>query len=197
MLVCSSCATPFCSTYRPSVRAPPSSRKQSSRHSAASQSTSPFYMHRPSDHNDMLATHYHPAVLRERKEAEAAIANPVQFAFESLLLASGLRHCVAPGCDETFASAQRSFARCAGCSVMRYCSRECHKKAWKHAKFTHKVICTKLRVLRERTLPNDRGFGCDECLPFMNACNADEGLTALAEDCAKYIYYCAEHRGRS
>ncbi|KAI0729118.1 hypothetical protein C8Q72DRAFT_778542 [Fomitopsis betulina] len=137
----------------------------------------------------MLAAHYHPAVLREWEEAEAANANPVQFAFESLLLASGLRHCVAPGYDETFASAQRSFTRCAGCSVMRYCSRECHKKAWKHTKFTHKVICTKLRVLRKRTrLPNNRGLGCDDCLPFMNACNADEGLTALAEDCAKHMY---------
>ncbi|KAH9923274.1 uncharacterized protein B0H18DRAFT_861542, partial [Fomitopsis serialis] len=62
-----------------------------------------------------------------------------------------LRHCCAPECKETFATAGRPFPRCAGCGILCYCSRECQKSAWKHAKAPHKEVCPKLRVLHERT----------------------------------------------
>ncbi|KAH9917805.1 uncharacterized protein B0H18DRAFT_817725, partial [Fomitopsis serialis] len=68
-----------------------------------------------------------------------------------------LRHCCAPECNETFATAGGPFSRCAGCGVLCYCSRDCLKNAWRHAKAPHKDICPKLRVLHERTnLPRKR-----------------------------------------
>ncbi|KZT72287.1 hypothetical protein DAEQUDRAFT_652597, partial [Daedalea quercina L-15889] len=74
-----------------------------------------------------------------------------QHVFEGLRWAAELRHCCAPECMETFATKGRKFSQCAGCGVLRYCSKDCQKSVWKHTMAPHKDICSKLRTLRERT----------------------------------------------
>ncbi|KAH9918007.1 uncharacterized protein B0H18DRAFT_1032804 [Fomitopsis serialis] len=145
-----------------------------------------FYLHKPTDDTRV----YHQSILLQHAEMEACLEDPLQRAFECFGWASMVRHCSLPECHETFATASRTFARCAGCGVLRYCSRPCQIRAWKHATHPHKGVCTKLRVLRERThLPRDQELDPrrDRQL-FIEACEADEGLAALAEDCGKYMY---------
>ncbi|EPS96660.1 hypothetical protein FOMPIDRAFT_1053028 [Fomitopsis schrenkii] len=134
---------------------------------------------------------YHQDILDRYMRSVALVLDPRMAAFECFHWAFKVRHCCAPECQETFGSAKRQFAQCAGCGVLRYCSRECQRTAWKYDSLPHKDVCTKLRVLRERTgLPKDR----DRWDPsryreqFFNVCIADEGLTALAEDCSAYIH---------
>ncbi|KAH9914150.1 uncharacterized protein B0H18DRAFT_1125815 [Fomitopsis serialis] len=136
-------------------------------------------------------TAFHPAILQSFAEATALSADPLQQALEGFYLATMARHCCAPECRETFATAKRTFSRCAGCGVLRYCSRECQRSAWKHATFPHKNVCTKLRVLRERTnLPKDPDHWNTARIrqPFIDACRADEGLAALAQECGEHMH---------
>ncbi|KAH9919934.1 uncharacterized protein B0H18DRAFT_1026273, partial [Fomitopsis serialis] len=145
-----------------------------------------FYFHkRPDD-----ATVYHESILLQYAATLACLDDPLQRAFEAFAWASTVRHCCAPECYETFVTAGRTFARCAGCGVLRYCSRPCQKRAWKHATLPHKGVCTKLRVLRERArLPRDQELDPRrDRQPFVEACKADEGLVALAEDCGMHMY---------
>ncbi|TFY54230.1 hypothetical protein EVJ58_g8981 [Rhodofomes roseus] len=143
-----------------------------------------LYRHKTRDDT----TVYHPAILAVNTEAEARYSDPVN-AFAGFCWASVVRHCCAPECREEFATAGRAFARCSGCDVLRYCSRLCLARAWKHTLLPHKAVCTKLRILRERTnLPRDRDLDpLRDREPFIEACRADEGLAALALDCGEYF----------
>jgi len=131
-----------------------------------------FYLHKVPDDT----TVYHQLILLQHAETVACLEDPLQLAFEGFGCASVLRHCCAPECHETFATAGRTFARCAGCGVLRCCSRPCHwqTRAWKHATLPHKEVCTKLRVLRERT-----------CLPWgmiiLGSLATDHGMTLVID----------------
>ncbi|KAH9835657.1 uncharacterized protein C8Q71DRAFT_89855 [Rhodofomes roseus] len=147
-----------------------------------------LYCYRPQD--DGLE--YHPDILRMRAKTDAFLADPLRTAFEGFCWAARLRHCCAPECNETFATAGRPFSRCAGCGVLRYCSRECQKSAWRNTRTPHKDVCPKLRVVRERTkLPREPRVPDHfrDLPPFIDACNADEGLRVLANDCGIHMYY--------
>ncbi|TFY56390.1 hypothetical protein EVJ58_g7677 [Rhodofomes roseus] len=133
-------------------------------------------------------TVYHDAILLLHEELADDYEDSSKAAWEGFVWISAIRRCCAPECPETFVTAQRTFARCAGCGVPRYCSRECQKLAWKHAVFPHKDVCTKLRVLKERTnLPKDRVLTQNEHMPFIDACNADDELAALAQECGRHL----------
>ncbi|TFY56389.1 hypothetical protein EVJ58_g7676 [Rhodofomes roseus] len=139
-----------------------------------------FYPHRlPED-----TTAYHDAILVVHKDVTEKFEDPLTAVWEGLVWMSMIRRCCAPECPETFVTAQRTFARCAGCGIPRYCSRECQKLAWKHGTFPHKDVCAKLRMLRDRkNLPKDQALTKNLRMPFINACKADVELTALAQEC--------------
>lgn len=146
-----------------------------------------FYAYRhPKDNNV-----YHREIVLKHMTSVVLATDPTKAAFDCIHWVLRARHCCAPECQETFGAAKRQFAQCSGCGLLRYCSRECQRTAWKYESLPHKDVCTKLRVLRERTgLPKDR----DRWEPsryrehFLNVCKADESLTALAEDCSAYIH---------
>ncbi|EIN10208.1 hypothetical protein PUNSTDRAFT_132306 [Punctularia strigosozonata HHB-11173 SS5] len=46
--------------------------------------------------------------------------------------------CFGPGCVETEATAGRKFHVCGGCGHMKYCSKECQRRAWKDQRASHK-----------------------------------------------------------
>ncbi|TFY57637.1 hypothetical protein EVJ58_g6904 [Rhodofomes roseus] len=146
-----------------------------------------FYAHKPSTDT----TDYCREIVDTYNLMQAAsrFADPFVAAFNGLIWAITMRRCAAPECRETFATAGRSFARCAGCGVMRYCSRECQTRAWKHATFSHKAVCAKMRVLSDRTrLPSVSAVAADRGRQsFIDACRADEDLGALARDCACHM----------
>jgi len=144
-----------------------------------------LYNHRPD--NDGM--NYDPEILRLRADTDSAIADPVQFAFDGFCWAAQLRHSCAPECNGTFAAAGRSFPRCAGCGILCYCSRECQRSAWRHVKAPHKDVCPKLRVLHERTNLPQKEVKDRLRQPFIDVCKLDEGLRALADDCARYLHY--------
>ncbi|KAH9918019.1 uncharacterized protein B0H18DRAFT_1123290 [Fomitopsis serialis] len=127
---------------------------------------------------------YHPGILHQHAVMLTSIEDPLSSAFDGFGWASRARHCCAPECGETFATAGRAFARCSGCSVLRYCSRPCQSRAWKHATVPHKDVCMKLRVLRERThLPQDRELKRErDRQAFVEACSADGELAMFAQD---------------
>ncbi|KAJ7586393.1 hypothetical protein C8J56DRAFT_861685 [Mycena floridula] len=52
-------------------------------------------------------------------------------------------HSECPESTET-ATSDSSFGLCAGCKVMRYCSKDCQKTAWKHPELAHGEICKDL-----------------------------------------------------
>ncbi|KAH9918017.1 uncharacterized protein B0H18DRAFT_1032890, partial [Fomitopsis serialis] len=145
-----------------------------------------FYPHRSPDDT----TVFHKSILYLRAKVTDSSSDPVESVWQGLSWLSKIRRCCAPGCLETFASAQRTFARCAGCGVPRYCSRECQKRAWKHTTFPHKDVCAKLRAFRERTDLGlkDRVLTESDHQPFVDACRADEELPALAEECEKHLW---------
>ncbi|TFY57638.1 hypothetical protein EVJ58_g6907 [Rhodofomes roseus] len=120
----------------------------------------------------------------------ARAADPFILAFHGVKWAITMRRCSAPECDGTFMTAGRPLARCAGCGVLRYCSHECQKRAWKHALLSHRTICAKLRMLLEGTrLCRARVISADHGRQsFVNACNGDEGLGVLARGCADHMY---------
>ncbi|KZT67558.1 hypothetical protein DAEQUDRAFT_812781 [Daedalea quercina L-15889] len=144
-----------------------------------------FYAVKP----DEDITVYHPSIVKLHATEVAQVGDPLHIAFQGFIWTASARRCCTPECQETFATASRVFARCAGCGVLRYCSRECQVRSWKHAELPHKAVCTKLRVLKERTkLPNDLTVALPRYRQsFIEACKADEGLTALAQDCAKHM----------
>ncbi|TFY57639.1 hypothetical protein EVJ58_g6906 [Rhodofomes roseus] len=124
---------------------------------------------------------------QERNTASAA--DPSTLAFHSIDWASTMRCCSAPECHETFVTVGRRLARCAGCGLLRFCSRACQKKAWKHAKLPHKAVCKKLRVLLERMDFFEHAEDADCGLQsFVDACEEDEELGELALDCAGHMY---------
>ncbi|KAJ7595319.1 hypothetical protein C8J56DRAFT_1115063 [Mycena floridula] len=55
-------------------------------------------------------------------------------------------HCAHSECGETTekATTNSSFGLCAGCKIMRYCSKDCQKAAWKDSKLPHGEICKDL-----------------------------------------------------
>ncbi|KAH9919929.1 uncharacterized protein B0H18DRAFT_1213604 [Fomitopsis serialis] len=152
-----------------------------------------FYSHRPPDDT----TVYHEAILHLHAQLTDSFSDPVQVAWEGFAWLSTIRRCCAPGCPKTFASAQRTFARCAGCGVPRYCSRECQKHAWKDAAFPHKDVCAKLRAFKERTNlgMKDHALTESERQLFIDACRADEELTTLAQECGAHLWDMRKARG--
>ncbi|KAH9914708.1 uncharacterized protein B0H18DRAFT_123831 [Fomitopsis serialis] len=145
-----------------------------------------FYSHKSPDDT----TVYHPSILLSYAKLADSFDDPIENIWQGFAWLSKLRRCCAPECPETFASFQRTFPRCAGCGVPRYCSRNCQKRAWKHITFPHKDVCAKLRTLRERTNLGlkDRFLSESERQPFVDACRADKELPALAEECGSHLW---------
>lgn len=139
---------------------------------------------------------YHPEILRLRTEVNAMMEDPTYFAFGWYCYASELRHCCAPGCNETFTTLGRPFARCTGCRVVRYCSRDCQKRGWRDTRAPHKDVCAKLRMLRERTnFSQDKiADRAGDYVPFVAACKADKESEAVAFASAKHLYKLAMMR---
>jgi hypothetical protein len=62
-----------------------------------------------------------------------------QFGYSTRTL-SYREHCAAPGCRKTFADCGR-MSYCDYCRRVRYCSRSCQKRAWKHPAAPHRSVC--------------------------------------------------------
>lgn len=99
-------------------------------------------------------------------------------AFEGLTRAVGVRHCCAPRCRGTFATAQRMFSRCAGCGVMSL--PEMHKG------HPFKCSCAVLRMLTEKAKPPNilDVLPCLARQRFMDVCHIDYKPLALGGLCS-------------
>ncbi|KAJ6517454.1 hypothetical protein C8R47DRAFT_1255068 [Mycena vitilis] len=68
-------------------------------------------------------------------------------AFSAIWELRNRNQCMQLGCT---ASMVKRSSVCARCGVVRYCSRECQRAAWKdHPNLPHKAICSQIRQLRE------------------------------------------------
>ncbi|PPR05653.1 hypothetical protein CVT24_002879 [Panaeolus cyanescens] len=75
------------------------------------------------------------------------------FVASAMVSSHDLRPCAAPGCDKTFKQAgPKGFQKCARCSTVGYCSRECQIRDWRLAgdDIPHKRVCKLLgRIVAE------------------------------------------------
>ncbi|EPT03311.1 hypothetical protein FOMPIDRAFT_89044 [Fomitopsis schrenkii] len=139
----------------------------------------------------LLRENAHPAITQAKEDMLSLPDDPIQSALGSFLLVARAQYCFSPECQQTFVDAGRPFARCAGCEVLRYCSRECQRQAWKHPTLPHKSVCAKLRALRGRAgLMRDQNWGSADGpgrRVFADACSADEELAAFADECGRHL----------
>ncbi|KAJ6562507.1 hypothetical protein B0H19DRAFT_98907 [Mycena capillaripes] len=89
---------------------------------------------------------------------------PKAFAFTEVFAVisrlTAVVQCCNTACTETSESCAQKLRYCARCRVMRYCSSECQKAAWKY----HKVVCADLETLNTKVMPKF-GMSVSESAP--------------------------------
>ncbi|EPS94170.1 hypothetical protein FOMPIDRAFT_1055309 [Fomitopsis schrenkii] len=131
----------------------------------------------------------HPDIMENYALLNTSQGDPLIGAWACFADFVEVQYCCAPDCSETCATLQQPFRRCGGCGVPRYCSRECQRRAWKHAASPHRQFCASLRVLMEKTGMTRRGRAMtqDDCMTFLDNCKADEAFAHMAQDCSPHM----------
>jgi hypothetical protein len=74
----------------------------------------------------------------------------IWFKFRRLILHLWEReHCAAPGCRLTSVDCGH-LTYCGGCGILRYCSRQCQRRAWRHVAAPHRMVCSTLRDIIDK-----------------------------------------------
>lgn len=110
---------------------------------------------------------YSRRVVQSSKAIMNGEASPFVRTFQAYISFSQNQCCFAPGCLETFSGQGRKFNKCAGCSRVPFCSKECQVRrllfhgvvepditqveAWNHEQAPHKAVCKHLRRVADAT----------------------------------------------
>ncbi|KAJ7160915.1 hypothetical protein C8R46DRAFT_356296 [Mycena filopes] len=94
-----------------------------------------------------------PFLLAEAERT--AVKGGVHWGVYSVIsrLSQSVARCCNATCTTTSESSSQRLRYCAQCEVMRYCSPECQKRAWRY----HKLICQDLEKLKKHVLPACEG----------------------------------------
>ncbi|EIN10204.1 hypothetical protein PUNSTDRAFT_142287 [Punctularia strigosozonata HHB-11173 SS5] len=97
---------------------------------------------------------------------------------------AGSSRCFGPACTATEATAARKFHVCGGCNHMKYCSKECQRRAWKDQRAPHKPMCKLIQELQARGIASPV-WAADNIMP---ASDSVPELLPVFQALADHIY---------
>jgi hypothetical protein len=93
------------------------------------------------------------ASASDEEELRRAYADPVTRLCRAAYGHNWLQRCYGPGCIATYADRSKRFKRCGGCQIVKYCSPECQRIAWRHPEAPHREVCGLYRACEDKGWP--------------------------------------------
>ncbi|EMD32455.1 hypothetical protein CERSUDRAFT_126849 [Gelatoporia subvermispora B] len=126
---------------------------------------------------------YNPVIITE---TSTMFDSPIRSIHTSLAVLGFDGVCGARGCEALTLQTGRKFARCSGCGLVPYCSKECQKRAWKDAQAPHRFICAKMQKLSRVALRGHKlvEYSNEE---FEQACRREGVEGTVAQEICDYL----------
>ncbi|KAJ7507243.1 hypothetical protein B0H11DRAFT_196296 [Mycena galericulata] len=123
---------------------------------------------------------YPPLVLTHSLAVLKGEKEPAIIAFQAFYQLAFHERCCSPGCTATFASLERKFSLCSGCSRVPFCSKQCLTTAWKYPGIAHKDVCKKIKAVAVATKLPAKPSPKD-VLQFRDRCKAEVDEADIAD----------------